>query len=37
MGEPPGSVVHPERRQRNRPLVVPCHCRVKMWRRPRSL
>ncbi len=29
MGEPPGSVVCPERRQRNRPLVVRRHCRVK--------
>ncbi len=29
VGEPPGSVVCPERRQRNRPLVVCRHCRVK--------
>ncbi len=37
VGEPPGSVVRPERRQHNHPLVVCRHCRVKMWRRTRSL
>jgi hypothetical protein len=37
VGEPPGGVVRPERRQCDRPLVVRRHCRVKMWRRTRSL
>ncbi len=33
VGEPPGGIVLPERQQRNRPLVVSRHCRVKKWRR----